>query len=175
MNKSNNNKYTFCFFLVVLVLFFGKNGIAQTSIAGKISDKETGEEMIAANITITQNGVFIIGETTDIDGNYIVQVDSGKYDMEVSYTGYPSQKITGIIVNEGLATKVDVQLSVSLGNVYFEVVVCSGCCRIPLIQHDKTTSGIILSTREDEDFFKKRPTRKINELIMMAPGVTFGQ
>ena len=183
----NNNKYTFRVFLFFLIFLFGKDTIGQTpivdlisksdsisTIRGKISDKDTGEEMIAANIQVFKNGNFVQGETTDIDGNYTIQVDSGGYDMEVTYTGYPTQKITGIIVNEGRVTKVDVLLTVSLGNVYFDVVVCSGCCRIPLIQHDKTTTGAILSRREDKDFFKKLPSRNINEMILMTPGVTFG-
>ncbi len=168
----NNNKSIFRFLLIFLIFLFGKTGMAQTSITGKISDKKTGEDMIAANIILSQNGVFIQGETTDIDGNYSMQVDSGEYDMEISYTGYATQKITGIVVVEGKATKVDVLIT-SGEIVDWPILVCSGCCRVPLIQHDKTTTGITLSKKEDEDFFKKLPTRDINEIIIMTPGVTF--
>jgi hypothetical protein len=68
--------------------------------------------MITANIIVTKNGIFVTGETTDIDGDYIIQVDAGTYDLEVSYPGYPTQNIKGVIVEEEQTKKVDVQLKV---------------------------------------------------------------
>ena len=129
-----NNKYRFQFLLVFLIFILGKNVIAQTAITGKVSDKETGEEMIAANIIVTKNAIFVTGETTDIDGNYIIQVDSGTYDIEVSYTGYPTQKITGIVAIEGQATKVDIQLSTNLKLQIMNIVVRNIC--VPIIKFE---------------------------------------
>lgn len=165
-----NNKITFRVILIFLIFIFGKTVFSQTAICGKVTDNDTGEDMIAANIVVTKNGVFIQGATTDIDGNYTIQVDSGKYDMEISYTGYRTQKITGIVAIEGKATKVDVQIS--SGEITdYPIIVCCGCCRVPLIQHDKTTTGRRVNM--SEGVFRKLPTRNINEMIMMAPGVTF--
>ena len=155
--------------MVVLIFLFGKNGIGQTSITGKISDKNTGEDMIFANIIISQKGAFIKGATTDIDGNYSIQVDSGKYDMEISYTGYPTQKITGIIVNEGQATKVDVLLSTDLKLQMLNIVVMNIC--IPLIRQDETSTGQEIYEYD----IKRHPSRDLKDMIMMTPGVTFGQ
>ena len=172
MNRYNNNKITFRVFLVFLVFLFGKSGIAQTSISGKINDKETGEEMIAANIVVSKNGVFVQGETTDIDGNYSIRVEAGSYDMEISYTGYTTHKITGIITNAGKSTKVDVQI-LSGEIIEYPIIACSGCCRILLIQHDRTTTGKVINT--SEDVIKNLPTRDINEIITISPGVSFTQ
>ncbi|MFK7770633.1 MAG: alpha-2-macroglobulin family protein [Saprospiraceae bacterium] len=118
--------------------------LGDIGIHGKISDKDTGEDMIAANIVISQNGTFISGETTDIDGNYSIKLPYGTYDVEISYTGYPTQKITGIVVTN-IYTKVDVQLSVGVGNIMEEIVVTG--YKIPLIRADDFGSGSILPSR----------------------------
>jgi len=142
---------------------------AQTSIAGKISDKDTGEDMISTNIIISQNGIFIGGATTDIDGNYKIEIDSGKYDMEVSYTGYPTQKITGIVVIEGQPTKVDVQLNASLENVYFDIVVTGMTIRII------TPWDMLRGIKVMDSQIQYLPTRNIFEMSTLAPGVSFTQ
>ena len=99
------------FLLTLSLLLVASLTFAQTSLTGKVSDKDTGEEMIAANIVVSKNGVFIRGETTDIDGNYKIRVDPGTYDMEISYTGYATQKITVVIASAGKLTRVDIQIS----------------------------------------------------------------
>lgn len=169
MNSFYNNKYTFRIFSVFLIFIFGQNGIAQTGISGKVTDENTGEEMVAANIIVTKNGNFIQGETADIDGNYFVKLDAGEYDIEVSYTGYPIQKITGIIVNEGLTTKVDVQLTTDLKLQMMSIVVLNIC--IPIIKQDETSTGLTITSEK----IRYLPTRNINEIITITPGVSFTQ
>ena len=143
---------------------------SQTAISGKVTDKETGEEMIAANIQISQNGIFVQGATTDIDGYYYIRVDPGTYDIEVSYIGYPTQKITKIEANGGQTTKVDAQLDTS------ELIdKCLGCWvtyyTIPLIRQDENPSKLKITSEKIHNL----PTRNINEISSMVPGVSFTQ
>ncbi|MFK8008848.1 MAG: alpha-2-macroglobulin family protein [Saprospiraceae bacterium] len=133
--------------------------LGDVGIHGKISDKETGEDMIAANIQVYQNGNFISGETTDIDGNYSMKLPYGTYDVEVSYTGYPTQKITGIVVTNTY-TKVDIQLSVGAGNVIDEIVVTG--YKIPLIRADDFGSSTISSL----------PSRNIRGMAAQTAGAS---
>ena len=162
MKKYNAIPWVICF------LFFQNIAIhSQTTIAGKITDKETGVEMIAANIVVQKNGVIIQSETTDIDGNYSIRVDAGTYDMEVSYTGYVTQVVTEIVVNEN---------QISMANVQFGVMV--GCWgvhiwpyKIPLIKQDETSTGITIEAEK----IKNLPTRNINIMPLMTPGVSFTQ
>lgn len=167
MNLFYNNKHTFQVFLVFLILFFGKNGFAQTSITGKITDKETGEEMIAANIQIYKNGNFIQGVSTDIDGNYSLRIDPGTYDVEVSYTGYTTQKITDIVAIEGWSTKLDVQIK-SGGIIWVDGC---GSWTIPMIRQDRNPNKMKITSGK----IRNLPTRNINEILSMAPGVSFSQ
>ena len=163
-------KYIVRVLVISLIFLFGKNGIAQTSICGKVTDKDTGEEMIAANIVVTKNGNFIQGETTDIDGNYSIRIDAGIYDLEISYTGYATQKITGIPLINGQAKKVDVKLN-SGQMIDFPIVMTNGCGRIPLIRHDENPNKLTLTSQK----IRTLPTRNINQIITITPGVSFTQ
>lgn len=168
MKNIYNNKITFRVFLIFLIFIFGKNGISQTAITGKVTDTETGEEMISANIIVARNGVFIQGETTDVDGNYNIRIDPGTFDMEISYTGYATQKIAGIVVVKGKATKVNAQLK-SGG----EIIWFGGCggWTIPLIRQDENPNKLKITSEK----IRYLPTRNINEIITITPGVSFTQ
>ena len=142
--------------------------IAQTSITGKLTDKETGEEMIGGNIVVFQNGTFVQGMPTDIDGNFSIQLDAGVYDVEVSYTGYRTQKIMNVSTMKGRSTIVDVQLRI--GGFYGGCGMSIGW-RIPLIRLDEMFSEHIIIN----DQIRHLPTRNIREISLSTPGVSFSQ
>jgi outer membrane receptor protein involved in Fe transport len=153
------------FLLTLSLLLVASLTFAQTSLTGKVSDKDTGEEMIAANIVVSKNGVFIRGETTDIDGNYKIRVDPGTYDMEISYTGYATQKITGVIASAGKLTRVDIQISSGeLLDIGIEVIGYT----IPLIDQEQTTSGVIVTSEQ----IRNLPTRNINAVAAATAGAS---
>ncbi len=134
------------------------------NISGKITDKDTGEEMIGANIILSKNGNFYTGETTDIDGNYSINITEGVYDMQVSYTGYAPQKITDIVAtNQVVIVDVALDAGVDLLN---EVVVVG--YKVPLIQQDMTTSGSIVTSEQ----IRNMPTRNVTALRSTVAGIT---
>ncbi len=88
--------------ITLLILFFiGTNLIAQAHISGKLTEEDTGEPLIFANVVAFQNGVQVTGAQTDFDGNYSLIVDPGTYDIEISYVGFPTRRITGVIAKTG--------------------------------------------------------------------------
>ncbi len=93
-----------------LLLIFSSPVICQTSLTGKVTDGETGEELIASNVTLYRNGVLITGATTDFEGNYSINLDPGTYRVEVSYIGYASSTYSGVIVAAGMTSKLDMRL-----------------------------------------------------------------
>jgi len=84
---------------------------AQTSLMGKITDGDSGEELIAANVLLYKGDVLITGVTTDFEGNYSVNIDPGTYDVLIKYVGYEQSKIIGVIVRAEQTNKLDVALS----------------------------------------------------------------
>jgi iron complex outermembrane receptor protein len=94
-------------FLVPIALF------GQRTISGTVTDKESGESLIGANVLIEGTST---GTITDIDGNYTLEVTSDAAQIQFSYTGYATQ-----VIALGASNILDVQLS--SGEVLSEVVV----------------------------------------------------
>ncbi|MBK8491893.1 MAG: carboxypeptidase-like regulatory domain-containing protein [Saprospirales bacterium] len=74
---------------------------SQTSLEGIITEQETGEGLIGAQIILKQNKVFIAGAHTDFEGYYrLNNLDPGD-DVEVSYVGFQTQHINGSLFAKG--------------------------------------------------------------------------
>ncbi len=78
-----------CIFSILLVhhflLAYSQEGI----LKGKITDAETGEELIGATIVIQGTTK---GTITGFEGNYLLQnISEGKYNIVISYISYDSQ------------------------------------------------------------------------------------
>ncbi|MCB9283536.1 MAG: von Willebrand factor type A domain-containing protein [Lewinellaceae bacterium] len=116
---------------------------SQTAIEGKVTEWDTGDAVIGANISLFQNGVFKTGTTTDFEGNYHINVDPGKYDLEAAYVGFPVQRITGVVIPQGKTTRLDIQLQGA--GIELSAVVVTGY-KVPKV--DKcisSTAGVITS------------------------------
>ena len=145
-------------------LLFSTLAVAQTSIYGKVTAEESGEELIYANIVLNKNGVFATGASTDFEGNYSIPVDPGTYEVKISYTGFPDRVITGVVVKAGQGTKLDIQLSEGID---LTTVVVTGY-KVPLIEQDNTTQGGTLTS----DQIRNLPTKNITALAATTAGLS---
>lgn len=106
-------------FLAFLSLCLG--AFSQTGIVrGKITDAETGEELIGATVIIEGT---MIGASTDLDGNYsIEQATPGTHTLKCQYISYETQIISDVNISEGEVTLLNIRLkSVSVGLKEFVV------------------------------------------------------
>ena len=89
----------FFFSMIACLLVIGYS-YAQRAVSGKVTD-DTGEPLIGVNVVIkgTTNGT-----TTDIDGNYRVEVEDNDV-LVFSYVGFESQEI-----NVGTRSVIDVTM-----------------------------------------------------------------
>ncbi|NRB63458.1 MAG: TonB-dependent receptor [Saprospiraceae bacterium] len=152
--------------LLTAILFISLPFIidAQTSLAGKVIDGTTNEPVVFGTVAIYKNGVLTLGTETDLNGNYnFPDVDPGTYDVEASYVGFQSQRITGVKVLAGKATRLD--FNIEAGVLINEVVVTE--YKVPLIEQDNTTSGAVLTGEN----IRNLPTRNINALAATSAGL----
>jgi len=79
-------------------------------IQGHITDSNTGEAIPFANITASQNGTFIKGTTSDVNGYFDLGLPIGKYEVNIAYIGYDSHETKKVSVEKDKVTKLDIKL-----------------------------------------------------------------
>lgn len=99
--------------LLVAGLLLSNWAFAQRTISGTVTDAASKEPLIGANVLVVGTSS---GTITDIDGTYSLSVPAGATELEFSYTGYTSQKVT-----IGASNTID--LALSAGRLLDEVVV----------------------------------------------------
>ncbi|MDL1877752.1 carboxypeptidase-like regulatory domain-containing protein, partial [Cytophagia bacterium CHB2] len=84
--------------------------MAQTTgkIAGKITDKDTGQGLPGANVILDGTNR---GAAADLNGEYfVINVPPGVYDLRVQMIGYEAQRVTNVRVSVNRTSTVDVRL-----------------------------------------------------------------
>ncbi|MCY1040608.1 TonB-dependent receptor [Corallococcus sp. bb12-1] len=108
-----------------------------TGIYGRLTDEANGEGLIEATVKVVTGSQK--QALTDLDGNYRLALPPGKYDLRAFYDVYQGRRITGVVVTQGKATKLNVALSADVGAVQ-EVVVEA--------RSDRRAEGALLQDRK---------------------------
>lgn len=81
--------------------------VGQGALKGTIIEKGNNLPIPFANVVLKQNGTMVTGTQTDFDGKFDMRpIPPGIYDLEVSYLGYNSIKMSGIVVNSERTTNI---------------------------------------------------------------------
>jgi hypothetical protein len=152
--------------LFLMALCVASFSFGQTSLSGKVTDEDSGEEIVFGTVALYQNDVLKNVTETDEFGNYtFVNIDPGTYDVEASYTGYQAKRVAEVKVLAGKSNKLDLSISTGGGVLLQEVVVVD--YEVPLVEQDNTTSGTTLTS----DQIRNLPTRNINALASTSAGL----
>ncbi|MEZ4987135.1 MAG: SusC/RagA family TonB-linked outer membrane protein [Saprospiraceae bacterium] len=133
--------------LMLVAVAFSSVAMAQT-IKGTITDAESGEPLIGANILVVGTTT---GTVTDFDGTYSLNIPADGKQLEISYTGYASQ-----VIDINGRTMIDVQLSA--GELLDEVVVVGYGS-----QKEKEITSAVTSVGADE--FNRGPITDPAQLL----------
>ena len=107
MKKNFTNLLVSLVFLLFSTTLFAQAGVGK--ISGKVTDADTKEPLIGANIVILNTN---LGAATDLDGNYfILNITPGTYDVKFSYVGYASKTIQEVRVVANITYELNVELS----------------------------------------------------------------
>ena len=140
--------------------------LAQTSLEGKVKDKESGEPILFGTVALYKNGVLTTGAETDLDGNYFFSdIQPGTYDLEISYLGYKKSRMNGIICKAGQTTRVNIDMEVE--GVLVDAVVITDY-KVPLIEIDNTSQGATITSEK----IATLPQKNINAIVANAAGVS---
>ena len=143
--------------LLPVLLFAGTTG----KIAGIITDKDTGEPLMGANVVI--EGTYL-GSSTDGSGFFVIlNVPVGRHDIRISYMGYQTVLQEDVRTSVDLTTQLDVGLSPQA--LEGEAVVVTAERR--MIRKDETNTNIIRTAEEIEQL----PIRGMQSLSATIAGV----
>ncbi|MCP4311705.1 MAG: TonB-dependent receptor [Bacteroidetes bacterium] len=128
-------------FFTIFLFFFGTMwGQKSGTLTGTITDVETGEPMIAVNISANRQSGTISGE----DGGFSLKLSEGDHLVEFYYVGYEMAS-RELSIRDGENLHVDVEMTMS-SNMLDEVVVSAGKFEQKL--SDVTVSLEILHPRQ---------------------------
>ena len=141
-------------------LFPGTTG----KIVARVTDKDTGEPLIAANVVVKGKA---LGAATDEDGYYIIlNVPPGVYTLQAIYVGYATQEVKNVTVQVDLTTQVDFQMK----SASFEGETVVVVAQRPLIQKDATATAAVVSSQEIET----APIENFTQIAQTKAGVNVG-
>ncbi len=152
---------------IVLAIFsfgfaFGQAG--NGSIKGVIKDKSSGELLPFVNVLLQQNGTQKGGASTDFDGKYsFSSLEPGEYDIKVTYTGYQTVEIKGVLVKGNKMTPFDIEMEQGVTLKEAKVVDYV----VPLIDKDGGASGGTVT----RDEIAKMPGRSAGAMAATVGGV----
>ena len=147
--------FTVLFLMPVLLL------AQEGKLRGRVTDKESGEPLIGANVTIDGT---TLGASTDLNGEYVIlSVPPGTYAVKASYIGYSPLTVANIRVGSNITTSQDFALSSTAIAVEAVEIVAER----PLIQRN-TTNTVRVTTQEN---LESLPIRGVQNIIALEAGV----
>ena len=113
--KSTNEvkRYTYLTLLLLTPILIN----AQTFFKGTVKDKKTNESLTGVTISLKNT---TIGTATNIEGNYQLEVNPGKYTLVASYISYNTIEYVDIEVKKGETKYIDFAMdesAIDLGEV----------------------------------------------------------
>jgi len=142
--------------LCVAAAFGGTTG----KLAGRVTDSQTGEPIIGANVTLTSTRM---GASTDVDGYYhIIEIPPGNYEVSISCIGYRSATQRAMI-------KVDLTTTLNIAMTPQAVELPEVLVRgeRAIIQRDQ--SSTIQKTSADD--LETLPTNTLTGVLQLQTGV----
>jgi hypothetical protein len=122
--------------LLFLLLLFVSAGFGQAVLAGKITDSETGEDLIGVTVRVFKCDEIVLG---------------GMSNLQVIYTGYETQKVEAVAVLPNRVNFKNIQLKTD-PRFY------PGCISIiflnpPLYEKDKTSGGQTFTSYQLKNYY----------------------
>ena len=97
-----------------IVSFFGISFIMSSTLTGTIMEKKTGDRLLFAKVTLTQEGKLFVETNSDLAGNFeIINIPDGIYDLEVVQLGYESYKKKNLEFKNDQTFHLDIHLKPS--------------------------------------------------------------
>lgn len=154
---------------LISLFFLSPVLLAQGSIEGRVMDKKYKEPLTGAAILIegTTNGT-----TADIDGNFKLTVNPGKYTLIVSYVSYTTQKIQNVNVERSKPAIVNIDMEEASLVLEGVQVVAQRRTDTELSMLNSVKAALQVVNGISSQQIGKTLDRDASEVIKRVPGIT---
>jgi len=158
---SNTTKVLFAFLFSLIIIGYSFAGTTG-KITGIITDAETGEPLVGANIQVEET---TLGAATDVDGVYVIlNVPPGLYNLNISFIGYQTVLVKDVRVNVDFTTRLNQSLKPTV--VEGSVIEVVGEKR-PLVRQDLTNTQVAVTSEQIDEL----PVDQIRDVIALQAGI----
>ena len=156
------------FLLTVAVLLTGAIGAQEAKVVGHITDAE-GEHLSFATVRVLGS---VIGASSDVEGEYEIEVPPGRIQLIYTYVGYRDVDTTITVTNDQREIEVNVVMRSSQDTDLPDIIVF-GTRAVGQAQALKLQqSGLLAQTIVHSELFNKYPDITIAETVSRIPGVS---
>ncbi len=139
-------------------------------ITGKLNDKKTGETLIG--VSVKTSGTTK-GASSDVEGRYTLGgLAAGNYTLEFSYVGYPTKKISDIIVSAGKVTNLDVIMEESGQELQQVVITATAKTENINALYVSQKASVRVSDGISAEAIKRSPDRNTGEVLKRVSGTS---
>ena len=147
-----------------------QQAVARTAtIAGKVSDKLTGEAVIDAGVEVVGQG---INTRTDINGRFAVKVPPGRYQVRFFAPRYQPVRLENVNAGPEKVATADVILAPSKAGVDVVEVVAQADKAAEATQLQHRRQSPVVSETVSAEAIKKAPDSDAAEVMQRVPAVT---
>lgn len=139
-------------------------------VAGKITDKKTGEILIGVTVLVQNTGK---GAVTDVEGRFLLQLDPGTYTLDFKYMGYSTKSVADVVVKAGQVTNLDMALDEPKSKDLQEVVI-KGSYKKETINalYAAQKNSPSISSGISAESIKRSPDRNTGEVLKRVSGAS---
>lgn len=156
--------------MLFVLLFTGVQAMALGKITGKVTDEKTTEAIIGATVVVkgTANGT-----STDVDGNFVLNVAAGTYTIEVKYIGYQTKEIADVKVAGSAATTLNITITESSSTTLNEVVISTTMKKENISAlYTMQKNNVSVSSGISADIIQRSPDRNTGEVLKRVSGAS---
>ncbi|MFQ5630093.1 MAG: TonB-dependent receptor domain-containing protein [bacterium] len=160
---SNLTKLRQIIFIIALLFFSGQATAGTTgSLAGTITDKESGQTLKGAFINVVDAGVYTV---SDKYGNYIINgLQPGTYKVEVQFIGFANFSYQKVQIKTDVTTRINFELAPTV--IQTDPIIITGI-RNPIQEETTSTVHYI----DNDELNSNLPTDNYLDSFKYIPGI----
>src|SRR5262245_5836920 len=142
---------------------------ATATIAGKVTDKVTGEPVIDAGVEILGQNITV---RTDVDGRYSVKVPPGRYQVRIFAPLYQGVRLEGVQVAADKVANASAAIAPTQAGMDVVEVVAQADKAAEATQLQQRRQAAVVSETVSAEVIKKSPDSDAAEVVQRVPAVT---